>query len=210
MALLDLLGRRWALRVLWELRDGPVPFRALQQRCDGMSSSVLNQRLAELRAAERGGALRRRLRADRGGRAPARRASSRCRRGRSGGRPADRPARAARRRAAPALTQASSSSVTGPSLTSSTAMCAPNTPRGRRPGWQNSSYSGSACSAGAAAVKLGRLPAPRVAVERELAHAQDLALAERLVHVAGGVREDPQRAHLRGQSLRLLGRRPRG
>jgi DNA-binding HxlR family transcriptional regulator len=52
MALLDLLGRRWALRVLWELREGPVAFRALQQRCDGMSSSVLNQRLAELRAAE--------------------------------------------------------------------------------------------------------------------------------------------------------------
>jgi DNA-binding HxlR family transcriptional regulator len=52
MALLDLLGRRWALRVLWELREGPVPFRALQQRCDGMSSSVLNQRLAELRAAD--------------------------------------------------------------------------------------------------------------------------------------------------------------
>jgi DNA-binding HxlR family transcriptional regulator len=51
MALLDLLGRRWALRVLWELRGGPLSFRALQERCDGMSSSVLNQRLAELRAA---------------------------------------------------------------------------------------------------------------------------------------------------------------
>ncbi len=53
MALLDLLGRRWALRVLWELRgDEPLAFRALQQRCAGMSSSVLNQRLHELRAAE--------------------------------------------------------------------------------------------------------------------------------------------------------------
>jgi DNA-binding HxlR family transcriptional regulator len=51
MALLDLLGRRWALRVIWELRDGPLPFRTLQERCDGMSSSVLNQRLHELRAA---------------------------------------------------------------------------------------------------------------------------------------------------------------
>jgi DNA-binding HxlR family transcriptional regulator len=48
MAALDLLGRRWALRVLWELRDGPVGFRDLQQRCDGMSSSVLRQRLVEL------------------------------------------------------------------------------------------------------------------------------------------------------------------
>jgi DNA-binding HxlR family transcriptional regulator len=51
MALLDLLGRRWALRTIWELRDGPLLFRALQERCDGMSSSVLNQRLRELRAA---------------------------------------------------------------------------------------------------------------------------------------------------------------
>ena len=51
MALLDLLGRRWTLRAMWELRDGPRPFRALQERCDGMSSSVLNQRLAELREA---------------------------------------------------------------------------------------------------------------------------------------------------------------
>ncbi|MGD0453781.1 MAG: helix-turn-helix domain-containing protein [Solirubrobacteraceae bacterium] len=52
MALLDLLGRRWALRVVWELRDEPLAFRALQQRCAGMSSSVLNQRLHELRTAE--------------------------------------------------------------------------------------------------------------------------------------------------------------
>jgi DNA-binding HxlR family transcriptional regulator len=51
MALLDLLGRRWALRVVWELREGPLVFRALQGRCEGMSSSVLNQRLRELRAA---------------------------------------------------------------------------------------------------------------------------------------------------------------
>jgi len=51
MALLDLLGRRWALRVLWELRAGPLTFRALQARCDGMSSSVLNGRLGELRDA---------------------------------------------------------------------------------------------------------------------------------------------------------------
>jgi DNA-binding HxlR family transcriptional regulator len=51
MVLLDLLGRRWALRTMWELRDGPLPFRALQERCAGMSSSVLNERLRELRAA---------------------------------------------------------------------------------------------------------------------------------------------------------------
>ncbi len=51
MALLDLLGRRWALRVIWELRAGPLTFRELRARCDGMSPSVLNGRLAELRAA---------------------------------------------------------------------------------------------------------------------------------------------------------------
>ena len=51
MALLDLLGRRWSLRVLWELREEPAPFRELQERCEGMSSSVLSQRLVELRAA---------------------------------------------------------------------------------------------------------------------------------------------------------------
>lgn len=51
MALLDLLGRRWALRLIWELRDSPLGFRELQARCDGMSPSVLNQRLAELREA---------------------------------------------------------------------------------------------------------------------------------------------------------------
>jgi DNA-binding HxlR family transcriptional regulator len=51
MALLDLLGRRWALRVIWELRGGPLVFRSLQERCEGMSSSVLNERLRELRAA---------------------------------------------------------------------------------------------------------------------------------------------------------------
>lgn len=51
MAVLDLLGRRWAMRVIWELRGNPLSFRDLQAACDAMSSSVLNQRLAELREA---------------------------------------------------------------------------------------------------------------------------------------------------------------
>ena len=51
MALLDLLGRRWALRVIWELRRDSLTFRELQKHCDRMSPSVLNQRLAELRTA---------------------------------------------------------------------------------------------------------------------------------------------------------------
>jgi DNA-binding HxlR family transcriptional regulator len=51
MAALDLLGRRWTLRILWELRDGALGARALRQRCDDMSSSVLYERLGELREA---------------------------------------------------------------------------------------------------------------------------------------------------------------
>ncbi|MHC3472272.1 winged helix-turn-helix transcriptional regulator [Streptomyces sp. 7R007] len=52
MAALDLLGRRWTLRVIWELhRHAPTGFRDLQRHCDGMSSSVLSTRLAELREA---------------------------------------------------------------------------------------------------------------------------------------------------------------
>jgi DNA-binding HxlR family transcriptional regulator len=51
MALLDLLGRRWTLRVLWELREETLGFRELQARCDAMSASVLSQRLRELREA---------------------------------------------------------------------------------------------------------------------------------------------------------------
>ena len=52
MALLDLLGRRWALRILWELRTGEsLTFRELQTRCAEVSSSVLNDRLRELREA---------------------------------------------------------------------------------------------------------------------------------------------------------------
>jgi DNA-binding HxlR family transcriptional regulator len=49
MRVLDLLGRRWALRALWELRDGSRTFRALREACDDVSPSSLNQRLAELR-----------------------------------------------------------------------------------------------------------------------------------------------------------------
>lgn len=53
MAALDLLGRRWTLRVIWELHvnGAPIGFRDLQRRCDGMSSSVLSTRLTELREA---------------------------------------------------------------------------------------------------------------------------------------------------------------
>ncbi|MFF3849768.1 winged helix-turn-helix transcriptional regulator [Streptomyces sp. NPDC002328] len=48
MAALDLFGRRWSLRIVWERHQDPTGFRPLRQRCDGMSSSVLRQRLVEL------------------------------------------------------------------------------------------------------------------------------------------------------------------
>jgi DNA-binding HxlR family transcriptional regulator len=51
MALLDLLGRRWALRVVWELREGPLTSRDLRAACDEASPSVLQARLSELREA---------------------------------------------------------------------------------------------------------------------------------------------------------------
>lgn len=51
-AALELLHRRWMLRVLWELRgDEPMSFRALQSACGDLSPTVLNQRLGELREA---------------------------------------------------------------------------------------------------------------------------------------------------------------
>ncbi|KMO77124.1 MULTISPECIES: winged helix-turn-helix transcriptional regulator [Mycolicibacterium] len=49
MVVLDVLGRRGALRILWELRDGsPLTFRALQDACESNPGS-LNTRLKDLR-----------------------------------------------------------------------------------------------------------------------------------------------------------------
>jgi DNA-binding HxlR family transcriptional regulator len=51
MVLLDLLGRRMALRILWELRDERrLTFRALQEAA-ATNPGVLNARLRELREA---------------------------------------------------------------------------------------------------------------------------------------------------------------
>lgn len=44
-ALLDVCERRWALRVIWELRTGPHTFRSLREVCGGISPSVLQRRL---------------------------------------------------------------------------------------------------------------------------------------------------------------------
>ena len=51
MVLLDLLGRRWALRILWELREASLRFRELQDLI-GASPTIVNTRLAELREAK--------------------------------------------------------------------------------------------------------------------------------------------------------------
>jgi DNA-binding HxlR family transcriptional regulator len=48
MVALDALGRRGALRVLWELRGDPMTFRALQSASE-MNPGSLNTRLKELR-----------------------------------------------------------------------------------------------------------------------------------------------------------------
>lgn len=52
MALFDLLGRTWAMGVLWQLQDGPYTFRELQQRCESISPTILNSRIKDLREAE--------------------------------------------------------------------------------------------------------------------------------------------------------------
>jgi DNA-binding HxlR family transcriptional regulator len=51
MVLLDLLGRRWTLRILWELREQPLTSRALRTACDEASPTVLQARLSDLRQA---------------------------------------------------------------------------------------------------------------------------------------------------------------
>lgn len=53
MALIDLLGSRWAMGILWAVcESGPLTFRQLQEKCDTISPTVLNKRLHELRAAK--------------------------------------------------------------------------------------------------------------------------------------------------------------
>src|SRR5258708_21369949 len=51
MALLDLLGRRWTLRIIWELRERSLTSRALRTACDQASPTVLQARRPEVRQA---------------------------------------------------------------------------------------------------------------------------------------------------------------
>lgn len=48
MALLDLLGRSWAMGVIWHLYSGASTFRELQAYCESISPTILNKRLKEL------------------------------------------------------------------------------------------------------------------------------------------------------------------
>lgn len=52
MALLDLLGRRWVLRLVWELHEEPRRFRELQERIGGASPTIVSARLRDLREAK--------------------------------------------------------------------------------------------------------------------------------------------------------------
>ncbi len=49
--IIELLGRKWVMRIIWELRDQALSFRALQSACGDLSPSVLNDRLKRLDAA---------------------------------------------------------------------------------------------------------------------------------------------------------------
>jgi DNA-binding HxlR family transcriptional regulator len=51
MAAFDLLGRRWAMGIVWQLSYGPATFRGLQAACESISPSILNSRLKDLREA---------------------------------------------------------------------------------------------------------------------------------------------------------------
>src|SRR5437764_62428 len=46
--LFDLVGRRWTLRILWELHGRTLSFNDLRRAVGGMSQSVLVTRLTEL------------------------------------------------------------------------------------------------------------------------------------------------------------------
>lgn len=49
---IDLLSQKWVMRIIWELRNDPMTFRALQKACGNLSPTVLNDRLKLLREAE--------------------------------------------------------------------------------------------------------------------------------------------------------------
>lgn len=51
-AIFDLLGRRWAMGIVWNLEKGAKTFRELQEACGGISPSILNSRIKDLKDAD--------------------------------------------------------------------------------------------------------------------------------------------------------------
>lgn len=47
--IVELLGKKWVMRIIWELRGEPLTFRELQSACENLSPTVLNSRLKLLR-----------------------------------------------------------------------------------------------------------------------------------------------------------------
>lgn len=52
MALFDILGKNWAMGIIWNLQEGSSTFRELQKRCESISPTILNTRIKELREAD--------------------------------------------------------------------------------------------------------------------------------------------------------------
>jgi len=50
--LLEIVGQKWTLRILWEMRNGPLRFRELRSQCDEISPTLLNRRLSTLKSAD--------------------------------------------------------------------------------------------------------------------------------------------------------------
>ncbi|MBN1779618.1 helix-turn-helix transcriptional regulator [bacterium] len=51
MALFDLLGRRWAMGIVWQLSAGCLRFNELQEKCTTISPTILSRRIKDLREA---------------------------------------------------------------------------------------------------------------------------------------------------------------
>ncbi len=48
MALFDLMGRRWAMGIIWQLSDGCLCFSELQKKCTTISPTILSSRIKDL------------------------------------------------------------------------------------------------------------------------------------------------------------------
>lgn len=48
MQLLELMGKKWMLRIVWELSKEEMTFRELQAACGDISPTIINRRLKEM------------------------------------------------------------------------------------------------------------------------------------------------------------------